>query len=213
MLHLIWNHSASCIKFDPRPLTHNLDSLSIQNRAHLLLVGKTGATVINCTTQRSSNLRITRLARVTIRNIIFVGCNMEFSQSNNTEIEGSRFLNGTNGALEFSHSFNVSIDKSLFDNNGDTSRYGGVIKFSYSRGIEVSRSNFTNNNTTSSYSGSINMDGNFHRVHILQLFPKQHSWFIWRNCKNRPQKHKLALCHQFKFYRKQIGSPWRSYFS
>ncbi len=65
--------------------THNLDSLSIQNRAHLSLVGQTGATVIRCAIQRSSNLRITRLARVTIRNIIFIGCNLELSQSNNTK--------------------------------------------------------------------------------------------------------------------------------
>ncbi len=148
---------ASNLTLDLLPGTHNLDSLSIQNRAHLSLVGQTGATVINCTTQRSSNLLITRLARVTIRNIIFVGCNLQFSQSNNTKIKGSRFLNGTNGALEFSSSFNVSIDKSLFNNNGDSS-FGGVIEFSNSRGIKVSRSNFTNNNIVSSFAGLINMD-------------------------------------------------------
>ncbi len=82
---------------------------------------------------------------------------MEFSQSNNTKIKRSRFLNGTNGALEFSSSFNVSIVKSLFDNNGDSS-FGGVIEFSNSRGIEVSQSNFTNNNIVSSFAGLINMD-------------------------------------------------------
>ncbi len=148
---------ASNLTLDLLPGTHNLVSLSIQDRAHLSLVGQTGATVINCTTQRSSNLRITRLARVTIRNIIFVGCNLQFSQSNNTKIKGSRFLNGTNGALEFSSSFNVSIDKSLFNNNGN-SLFGGVIEFSNSRGIEVSQSNFTNNNIFSSFAGLINMD-------------------------------------------------------
>ncbi len=148
---------ASNLTLDLLPGTHNLVSLSIQDRAHLSLVGQTGATVIRCATQKSSNLQITRLARVTIRNIIFVGCNLEFSQSNNTEIEGSRFLNGTNGALEFSSSFNVSIDKSIFDNNGD-SLFGGVIEFSNSRGIEVSRSNFTNNNISSPFAGLISMD-------------------------------------------------------
>ncbi len=149
---------ASNLTLDLLPGTHNLDSLSIQNRAHLSLVGQTGATVINCTTQRyrSSNLRITRLARVTIKNIIFVGCNLKFSQNNNTEIEGSKFLNGTNGALEFSRSFNVSIDKSLFDNSS-VDPFGGVIEFSNSRGIEVSRSNFTNNNISSAHVSLISM--------------------------------------------------------
>ncbi len=50
----------------------------------------------------------------------------------------------------------MSIDKSLFDNNGDSS-FGGVIEFSNSRGIEVSRSNFTNN-IVSPHAGVISMD-------------------------------------------------------
>lgn len=141
------------------PGNHNLESiLTIENRADLSLTGTQGVTSITCSTmhRRSSNLRINRVASITIKNINFIGCNVQVTRSNNTDITLVTFHNNTYGALEFSTCFNVSIDQSEFKNNQD-SAFGGVLELSTTSGFAVSRSSFTNN-SVSSFAGVVGAD-------------------------------------------------------
>lgn len=123
-------------------------SLTIQNRASVSITGTPGETIVNCATQRSENLRLSRISNILIRGITFEGCNFDVVRCNNTNIRRSSFVNGTNGALEFSNCFNISIDRSSFTSNRDSS-FGGVIEISSSKKFAITRSNFTNNYVSS----------------------------------------------------------------
>ena len=132
---------------------HSLRSLAITNVKTFTLKGENGETTIHCIQSgrhaiNSINLSLRTLRSVAISGITFVGCNLDFQQCNNTKISHSNFYNGSNGALQFSNCFNVSIDDSKYENNRD-SAFGGVIEFSSTTGIKITRSDFFNNSLTS----------------------------------------------------------------
>lgn len=122
--------------------------LTIGGRANFSITGTPDDTIINCTAQRSQNLLLQEISSIVFKDIIFKGCNIEIRNSNNTKISQCVFANGTNGALEFSNSFGISIDQSIFTNNRDSS-FGGVIEISRSRNFVITRSNFTNSDVSS----------------------------------------------------------------
>ena len=134
------------------PGTHNLSSLSISRDESISLIGTAEETNVECSGFRY-NLRITGAANITIKNIHFIGCNLEIRRSNNTEITQSEF---TDGVLELSTCFNITINNCTFEDNR-VSSFDGVIKFTNSKSIEVTKSNFTNN-TASSFSGIVCFD-------------------------------------------------------
>ena len=139
------------------PGTHNLSSLSISRAESISLIGTAGKTNVECSALRFRyNLRITGAANITIKNIHFIGCNLEIRRSNNTEITQSEFTDSTDGVLELSTCCNVTINNCTFEDNG-VSSFDGVIKFTNSKSIEVTKSNFTNN-TASSFSGIVCFD-------------------------------------------------------
>ena len=155
-LSSVSNPSSGDLNLVLLPGTHNIRSLSISRAESITLIGTAGETNVECSALRYGyNLRFTGAANITIKNIHFIGCNLEIIRSNNTEITQSEFTD-SNSVLEFSTCFNITINNCTFEDNRGSSFYG-VIKFTNSKGIEVTRSNFTNN-TASSHSGIVCFD-------------------------------------------------------
>ena len=116
--------------------------LTIQGRVNFSIAGTPEETIVSCTAQRSPNLLLRGISNIVFKDVIFEGCNIEISNSNNTKISQCTFVNGTNGALEFSNSLGICINRSTFINNHDSS-FGGVLEITRSRNIAITRSNFT----------------------------------------------------------------------
>ena len=154
------------------PGVHSLPAeTTVRNRDMFVIMGTSKQTFIDCNaaSRFRAHLQLEGITRIRIENVTFRGCNFEIRTSNNTFIYRSVFLNSEYGALEFFNSFNVSIDRSSFKNNSESS-FDGVLQFERCNGIEITRCNFTNNdgsnfhnNSASSFGGVIKADngGNF----------------------------------------------------
>jgi len=95
-------------------------------------------TIILCESRRYSlNIKISSSDDVKISGLTFSGCQVEFTGVNNTFIRESNF---EIGALRFTSSINVTIDKCRFSNNSKTSL---VLKST--SGVHCTRSTFSNN--------------------------------------------------------------------
>ena len=134
---------------------HKISSVvSIQRKKYVEFRVNSGQATIACMPRRyGANIRISDVSKIQISGLTFSGCNIEFIRTNDTAIDESNFIDGANGAFEFSNSYNVTIDKSSFNNNSD-SAFGGVLEFSNTKGVEITRSNFYNNHV-SSFAGVI----------------------------------------------------------
>ena len=95
-----------------------------------------------------SNIDIRSSSNVTIAGLTFSGCNIHFFRVNNTVIRNSTFINGRNGAFQFSYSHDITVDQCTISYNYD-SAFGGVIEFGSSSGIAYTRNNITHNSVSS----------------------------------------------------------------
>ena len=114
-------------------------SIVLFQHKQLLELKGSGRASIVCTTSRrryNPNIRLSQNSKVKISGLTFSGCNIQFIQTNNTALRNTNFIDGANGAFQFSNSYNVTIDKSNFNNNIGSS-------FSNTKGIEITRSNFS----------------------------------------------------------------------
>ena len=115
-------------------------------------LSSTANTTVACTTRSNRpNIYISSSSNITIAELTFSGCNIRFRRVNNTVIRSSTFINGRNGAFEFSYSHDITVDQCTFSYNSN-SDYGGVIEFEHSSGIACTRNNLTHN-SASHYGG------------------------------------------------------------
>ena len=135
------------------PGEHQVSSnLRFSNKNHWEIRGSQSE--VTCRTSRYTySLEFLRNSQVKISGITFLFCRFQFTNSNNTCLFNSKFLNVSGGrAIAYSGGHNVTIDRCTFSNGSRTYyRSYNYMTFNNVKDVHVTRSEFSKISLFSSY--------------------------------------------------------------